>query len=570
MSADSRRSWNDPSRHGPGASIRPAGDGPAPRGLRIALISPAFKPSFFGAEYALPLYSPHLRSHMIPGALPALAALTPAPHHMDVFDEQVAPVPFDRLGAYDVIGVTGLIVQRDRMLDILDRLRGTDALIVVGGPYATVDPACFQDHADVLFLGEAEETWPAFLDDLAHDRVTRARYEQPAKTDMITVPTPRFDLFDPIRYVSAPIQFSRGCPFLCEFCDIIVMFGRRPRLKSPDQILAEVEAARAAGFSRIFIVDDNFIGNKKAAIALLTVLVDWQERHGFPVTFATEASVDLADFPELLDLMVAANFVSVFIGIETPNPEALAETRKVQNLRGDSLSNKLLRIRRAGLIIESGFIVGFDADGPDIFENQYAFIMDNALANTVVSILAAIPTTPLFARLEKEGRLRLDDPLCNFQPAGMTVETLKAGFRDLYYRLFLPDAYFERIFRDIERGGDAIGERAHGIARRRAALGLRGAGPLGALRSVGGLGAALWRFARALGNTAQGGDLRRSYLRLYRAQKARLGTRALGPAQFANICFRHFHFHRLSADMREGQAESVNAYSYSTGEPGPH
>ena len=205
------------------------------------------------------------------------------------------------------------------------------------------------------------------------------------------MPRPRYDLLKVDRYATGALQYSRGCPFQCEFCDIIVIFGRKPRVKDPDQLVAELDDMRRAGFHSAFIVDDNFIGNKKKAKALLEKLIPWMEEHNYPLRLTTEASIDLANDAELLDLMYRANFRSVFIGIETPRLESLNETKKFQNVRGDTLEAKLARIRNAGLDINAGFIVGFDSDDKGIFEDQFRFIQENGITLAMVGMLQAIP-----------------------------------------------------------------------------------------------------------------------------------------------------------------------------------
>src|SRR5207248_8954384 len=214
----------------------------------------------------------------------------------------------------------------------------------------------FDDLCDVRFIGEAEETWPAFLNALASGEPTETRYEQAQKTDMTRVPVPRFDLLKRGRYASVPVQFSRGCPFLCEFCDIITIYGRRPRTKRPEQVITELDALTAQGFRGCFLVDDNFIGNKVEAKRLLHRIIEWQEARGYPLTFGAEASANLANDLELIDLMVRANFSNVFIGIETPRKASLIETRKNQNVHGDSMLAKLARMRARGLSVGGGFI----------------------------------------------------------------------------------------------------------------------------------------------------------------------------------------------------------------------
>jgi radical SAM superfamily enzyme YgiQ (UPF0313 family) len=383
---------------------------------------------------------------MASGALVSVAALVPQEHEVVIIDENIEPIDFESLRRFDVIGVTGMVVQAERMCEILRQLRTLPGVVVVGGPFVTVSEGTFEALCDVRFIGEAEETWPAFLKALASSDPFEARYEQTEKTDMTRVPIPRFDLLKQGRYGTVPVQFSRGCPFLCEFCDIITIFGRRPRVKRPEQVLAELDALTAQGFNSCFLVDDNFIGNKVEAKRLLRRVIEWQEERGFPVTFTTEASINLANDRELIDLMVKANFRSVFIGIETPREASLIETRKRQNVHGDSLLDKLARIRDGGLEVGGGFIVGFDNDDERIFDEQFEFIQASGIANLSISLLTPLPTTPLYERLRAEGRLDFSDPELIYIPKQMTREQLKAGFRELLNRVFEVEAYFDRVF----------------------------------------------------------------------------------------------------------------------------
>lgn len=418
------------------------------RRLSICLINPRSRPSYWTADYAMPFYGlgRKLKYSMANGALISVAALVPEGHEVVLLDENVEPIEFEALRRFDVIGVTGMVVQAERMCEILRRLRELPAVVVVGGPLVTVSEGTFDGLCDVRFIGEAEETWPVFLDALASGATTETRYEQVEKTDMARVPVPRFDLLKRGAYGTAPVQFSRGCPFLCEFCDIITIFGRRPRTKRPEQVLAELDAVLAAGFRGCFLVDDNFIGNKVEAKRLLPHIIDWQEAHGFPLTFTTEASVNLANDAELIDLMVRANFQNVFVGIETPREASLKETRKNQNVHGDPLLAKLERIRAGGLGVSGGFIVGFDNDDERIFDEQFEFIQSSGIATLSISLLTPLPTTPLYERLRAEGRLDFSDPELIYIPKQMTREQLKAGFRGLLNRVFDVEAYFDRVF----------------------------------------------------------------------------------------------------------------------------
>ncbi|HEY2881280.1 MAG TPA: hypothetical protein VGJ15_02575, partial [Pirellulales bacterium] len=233
----------------------PAKEPPA-RKLSICLINPRFEPSYWGFDYALPMYPGDKRSTMISGSLPAVAGLC-GDHHVVLVDENVEEIDFEAMREFDIVGVTGMNVQQNRTREILLRLRELKVFTVVGGPFVSVKEDFFDGLCDVKFIGEAETTWPKFLDDFARGRTTEKRYEQAEKTDMTKVPRPRFDLLKADRYASGALQFSRGCPFQCEFCDIIVIFGRKPRVKEPEQLVAELDDMRRAGFHSAFIVDDN-------------------------------------------------------------------------------------------------------------------------------------------------------------------------------------------------------------------------------------------------------------------------------------------------------------------------
>ncbi len=430
----------------PEVSTEPA---PPPKRLSICLINPRFEPSYWGFDFALPLYPGDKRSTMISGSLTAVAGLC-GDHDVYLLDENVEEIDWEKMRTYDLVGVTGMNVQKMRTRQILLKLRELGIFTAVGGPFVSVQEEFFEGLCDVAFVGEAETTWPEFLDDFSRGRATAAHYEQSQPTDMLTVPRPRFDLLKVDRYASGALQYSRGCPFQCEFCDIIVIYGRRPRVKDPDQLIAELDDMRRAGFHSAFIVDDNFIGNKKKAKALLEKLIPWMEEHNYPLRLTTEASIDLAEDPELLDMMYRANFRSVFIGIETPRVDSLNETKKFQNVRGDSLGEKLARIQRAGLDINAGFIVGFDSDDKGIFEDQFRFIQESGITLAMVGMLQAIPKTPLYERLKRDGRLVEEDPSCNFVPKQMTRDELRDGYWDLVKRLYTPEAYLERYFKVYE------------------------------------------------------------------------------------------------------------------------
>jgi len=248
----------------------------------IVLINPRFEASMYGLEYAMPFLRAKAASPI--ASLPLLAVLSPAEHSVTLIDENVEPIDFARCAPAYIVGVTGMIVQRTRMLSIIDELNRLGVLVVVGGPLATAREELFTGRADVLFTGEAEETWPRFLAEWQEGR-HQARYEQSAKTDMSSVPVPRYDLLKMRRYAFGTVQFSRGCPFTCEFCDIIVVFGRRPRFKTKRQVIAELDALLRHGVEHAFLVDDNLVGNKKAIKELLKAVIEWQEAHSYPMSF---------------------------------------------------------------------------------------------------------------------------------------------------------------------------------------------------------------------------------------------------------------------------------------------
>jgi radical SAM superfamily enzyme YgiQ (UPF0313 family) len=412
----------------------------------IVIINPRFDPSFWGMEHALPLFDK--KSMMPVGALPLLAALTPAGHTLTLIDECVEPIDFERVARADIVGVTGMSVQRARMREILAELKRRGVFTAVGGAWVSVQEDYFDGLADVIFVGEAEETWPQFLAEWEQGRHAY-RYEQAEKTDMTRVPTPRYDLLKTEDYLFGSVQFSRGCPFQCEFCDIIVTFGRRPRLKTGAQVIAELEAQYRRGIDLVFIVDDNLIGNKKAIKPLLRDVAEWQRTHGYPLYLVTEASLDLAEDPELLSLMVEAGMGNVFVGIESPNEASLRETKKYQNVRkGTSIVDRVHIIQNAGMEVWCGMIVGFDADDPSVFNAQREFLHQARISTAMVGMLYAIPKTPLHDRLAREGRLDpadLSEYGTNVVPLRMSRAELRDGYVRLLNELYDAEAYFDRV-----------------------------------------------------------------------------------------------------------------------------
>lgn len=411
----------------------------------IVIINPRFEVSFWGMEHALALVGK--RANLPVACLPLLAALTPPEHTVTIIDENVEAIDWERCARADIVGVTGMSVQRFRMREILIELKNRGCFSVVGGPLVTVIEDYFNGLADAIFIGEAEQTWPQFLREWSQGH-NQYRYEQLEKTDMSSVPTPRFDLLKTRHYAFGSLQFSRGCPFECEFCDIIVTFGRRPRIKSASQVIAELEALRAAGLRVAFVVDDNLIGNKKAIKEVLREVGVWQKQHGYPFSLFTEASIDLADDTELMQIMTEANFIAVFVGIESPNEDSLRETKKFQNVRqGGTLLEKVHRIQEHGMEVWCGMIMGFDNDDTSIFDRQIEFIQQARISFSMSGMLSAIPKTPLHARLGKEGRLDPSDSSefgTNVVPLRMSRDELRDGYLDVLTAQYDPDMYFER------------------------------------------------------------------------------------------------------------------------------
>jgi radical SAM superfamily enzyme YgiQ (UPF0313 family) len=413
----------------------------------IVLINPRYSISFWGMEHSLPIF--RKRANMPMQSLPLLAALAGPEHTVTIVDENVEELDFNRLARADMVGVTGMNVQRVRMRQICEELHARGIFTVVGGAWVTVEEDYFEGVADAIFVGEADQSWPLFLRQWQAGE-HQYRYEQTEPTLMERLPVPRLDLLKTKHYMFGTLQISRGCPYQCEFCDIIVTFGRRPRLKTGEQITAELDSLLANGLPFVFVVDDNLIGNKKAVKQLLPHVIRWQEAHGYPMTFFTEASIDLAEDEELMGLLARVNCQSVFVGIESPNEDALVETKKSQNLRkgAGTLLERVHRIQDFGLDIWCGMIVGFDSDDATIFEVQKRFLTEARIAQAMVGMLGAIPKTPLYERLQEEGRLDPDDAFrlgTNFEPAQMTREELSEGYVQLMHDLYQPQAFFDRL-----------------------------------------------------------------------------------------------------------------------------
>jgi radical SAM superfamily enzyme YgiQ (UPF0313 family) len=389
-----------------------------------------------------------------PLGLVTVAALCPPSWELRLFDLSFDELRDEDLLWADLVMVSAMHAQRIDTIDVLGRARALGRRTFIGGPWASSEPEYLLTKADHVMVGEAEEVFAGIAEALENG-TAHALYRVIDKPALTESPVPRFELLKMSNYTSMPIQFSRGCPFQCEFCDIITIYGRKPRAKTPVQMIAELDRLRALGWrNEVFIVDDNFIGNSKLALALTKELALWQERNKRPVSFYTEASIDLADRPELMAAMVEANFMYVFLGIETPSLEALKGSSKFQNLRGDLVTN-VNKIREAGLWVLAGFIVGFDSDDETIFERQRLFIEKTAITWAMAGVLQAPPTTALYDRMKREGRLYEDSQATsNFSPPNfktvMPLPTLLHGLSSLLADLYTPEAFFARALRSLE------------------------------------------------------------------------------------------------------------------------
>lgn len=417
------------------------------------LVWPRFPDSYWSFRAAL-RGTPH-RAAIAPLPLLTVAGSIPAGARLRLWDENVRG-PLRSVAGADVVLVSGMLVQARAIARVVELAARAGVTSVVGGPCATQEPERFA-AATHLAVGELEglpsDFWPSIL-----ERAPGRRWRAEPTPSIERAPVPRFDLVRPRDYNAHAVQFSRGCPFSCEFCDVIEIFGRRSRTKSAGQMIDELDALVATGFrGNVFLVDDNFIGNAKAAERFLDELARWQRRRGRPFSFFTEASVNLAERPELMAALVGAGFDSVFCGIETPDPELLRNARKRQNTARD-LRESIARIQASGLAVKGGFILGFDGEGERIFDLQRRFIDEAAIPMAMVGLLRALPGTQLTRRLEREGRLlerggdgdQFDVP--NFRTT-MDARALLSGYRAVLLDLYQPEAYFSRVRRLLDRIG---------------------------------------------------------------------------------------------------------------------
>jgi radical SAM superfamily enzyme YgiQ (UPF0313 family) len=414
--------------------------------MRVLLVYPETPDTFWSFKHVLPFVSK--RAAFPPLGLLTIAAMLPGEWELKLVDLNVEKLHEEDLRRADFVMISAMIVHKDSVLEIVERCQRAGKSVIAGGPLFTTGHASFPQIPHFV-LGEAEDVVPKLVADMERGTV-QAIYRSSERPDVTRTPIPRWDLVDFKRYVAMTAQFSRGCPYDCEFCDIIVMNGRVPRAKTPAQMIAELESLRAAGWKdMVFIVDDNFIGDKKRTRGLLREMVAWREKTRAQMGFFTEASVNLADDAELCDLMVRAGFKKVFVGIETPSLDSLAECRKIQN-HGRDLLETVRKLQSSGLEVMGGFIVGFDNDKHDIFKRQFEFIQRSGVVTAMVGLLTALPQTRLYERLTREGRIEAEatgnntQARLNFKPK-LSREFLIHGYCELMEKLYEPRVYYQRV-----------------------------------------------------------------------------------------------------------------------------
>ena len=420
--------------------------------MKVILVYPRYPDTFWSFKYALKFISK--KATHPPLGLLTVATMLPEEWEKKLVDMNVTTLREKDLEWADFVFVSAMSIQKASVKEVISKCKKMGIKIVAGGPLFTTGYEEFED-VDYFVLNEAEVTLPPFLEDLKNG-CAKHIYTSKELPDIQKTPIPLWELVDMRKYASMNIQYSRGCPFNCEFCDIPVLYGHKVRTKSREQILAELESLYFQGWrDGVFFVDDNFIGNKrKLKKKILPAIIEWMEREKYPFSFNTEASIDLSDDEELMQLMVKAGFDSVFVGIETPNEESLAECNKLVNKNRDLVSC-VRKIQKFGLQVQGGFIVGFDNDPPSIFKRLIAFIQESGIITAMVGLLNAPRGTKLYQRLVKEDRLLDDisgdntDFSINFIPR-MDYETLIKGYKKIVSRIYSPKHYYERVMRFLK------------------------------------------------------------------------------------------------------------------------
>ncbi len=428
----------------------------------ILMIYPEFPTTYWSFKHSVSFLGK--KSQFPPLGLITIAAMLPPDYDIRLIDMNVARLKDKDILAADLVFVSAMIVQKESFEKVIETCNRLGRPVVAGGPYPTTsfDKIRGVDH---FVLNEGEETLPEFIKDYETGGA-RHVYSNSARPDITKTPVPRFDLLDIKKYFSMIIQFSRGCPFNCEFCDIIELFGHNPRTKNPDQFLREMDAIYDTGYSgNVFVVDDNFIGNKRNVKLLLPEIDKWQKSRKKPFNLFTQASVNLAEDEELMSMMVSCGFDMVFLGIETPVEETLVFTQKKQNTKR-SLLESVRKIQNMGIEVSAGFIIGFDKDPEDIFDLQFRFIQESGIVMSMVGLMIALPNTQLYRRLTSENRMLMETAGnnthildLNFVPV-MDKYKIIAGYKNILSKIYSPKYYFERCLtsiKNIYKSGSAYG-----------------------------------------------------------------------------------------------------------------
>jgi len=415
--------------------------------LKILLVYPQYPDTFWSFKHALKIISK--KAAHPPLGLLTVAAMLPDEWEKKLVDMNVTSLTDEDLKWADYVFISAMVVQKNSVKEVISRCKEFNTKIVAGGPLFTTGCEEFEG-VDHFVLGEAEITLPLFLEDLEKG-CARHIYTSKQRPDITKTPIPMWSLINMKKYSAMNVQYSRGCPFNCEFCDIIILNGHKPRTKDKAQVLAELDALYIHGWqSSVFIVDDNFIGNKrKLKVEILPAIIEWMREKKYPFALFTEASINLADDEELMRLMVEAGFGRVFVGIETPNEESLAECNKFTNINRDLVAS-VKKIQNYGLEVQGGFIVGFDSDPLSIFKSQISFIQRSGIVTAMVGLLNAPRGTRLYQRLKEENRLLKDmsgdntDFSINFIPK-MNYEALINGYKHILNTIYSPKQFYERV-----------------------------------------------------------------------------------------------------------------------------
>ncbi|MCR5665621.1 MAG: B12-binding domain-containing radical SAM protein [Eubacterium sp.] len=415
--------------------------------MRVLLVYPEYPVTFWSFTYALKFINK--KSNLPPLGILTVASMLPKEWELKLVDMNTQRLKNSDLKWADYVFISAMNVQKDSVRNVIDRAKAMGKTIVGGGPIFSTEPEKYDD-VDHLLLYEGEISVPAFLKDLEQGHPKHI-YDFKEFPEITRTPIPRWDLLDKDKYAMLSVQFSRGCPFHCEFCNIVSLFGHKPRTKGAEQLLAELDAIYNIGWrGAIFFVDDNFIGNKKALKAeILPAMIAWMKERDYPFAFFTEVSINISDDEELMDLMTEAGFDNVFIGIETVDDDCLNECEKVQNQKRD-LVDCVKTIQQHGMQVQGGFIMGFDNEKPSIFQNMQNFIQRSGIVTAMVGLLTAPPGTKLYERMKEEDRL-VDEfsgvntkTDMNFVPK-MDQDLLVDGYTDTVRSIYSPKNYYHRV-----------------------------------------------------------------------------------------------------------------------------